>query len=431
MKTTALSLEQTPPLSVPLRYFLTAPLFVMLAALVLLWYGPMALSSRWTPQLLAVTHFLTLGFLAMVMFGAVQQLLPILMASPIPHPRLSSAVIHVLLTIGTLLLGAGMLSGTPDLVKGALAALVAGLSLFIGLVLHALRRTSSRHPTVGAIALAVAALTVAGGAGVMLAAGYAVQGFGVPRHLTDQHLVWGLLGWVGLLVVAVAYQVVPMFQLTPNYPPPLMRWLAAVLFISLILWSAGWLLPATGLWSLAGGAVLAVGYSLFAVITLSLQHRRSRRVPDVNVDFWRVGLVSLLLAMLLWSVEPLYRSPSTELLLGVLLIAGFAMSVISGMLYKIVPFLIWLHLNNWMQAAGRWEKLPNMREIISPKRSRWQFWLQFVALLLLLAAAVWPQPFTRPAALLLFCAYALLGWNFLEGVRIYMRYTDMPVVVAD
>ena len=36
--------------------------------------------------------------------------------------------------------------------------------------------------------------------------------------LADLHLTWGLLGWVGILIVGVAYQVVPMFQLTPAYP---------------------------------------------------------------------------------------------------------------------------------------------------------------------------------------------------------------------
>ncbi|HFC53639.1 MAG TPA: hypothetical protein ENJ43_04325 [Gammaproteobacteria bacterium] len=421
MKTAALSLEQTPPLSVPLRYFVTAPLFVMLAATLLLWFGPVALSSRWTPQLLAATHLVTLGCLTMVMFGATQQLLPILMASPLPRPRLTSALVHILLTGGTLLLAGGMLSGAPYLFQGAAGMLGAGILLFVGVTLDALRRSRSGHDTVWGIALALVALLVTAGAGLVLAGGYALGWYVVPRSLTNLHLVWGLLGWVGLLVVAVAYQVVPMFQLTPAYPPILMRWLAAVLLLSLLSWSVGRLLPAARPLSLGAGTVVVAGYGLFAFTTFWLQHRRSRRVADVNLDFWRVGLVSLLLALLLWSSAPLGHSSVGELLLGVLLIAGFAMSIINGMLYKIVPFLIWLHLNNRMQAEGRWEKIPNMRELISPRQSRWQFRLHSVALLLLLAAVVWPASFTRPAALLLFCSQALLGWNFLGALRIYQR----------
>src|SRR5512139_3650333 len=105
MSYNALSLSQAPPLSVPVRYFLTAPLFAAAAGLVVLLF-PEALLSRWTPATLAATHLLTLGFLAMTMFGALQQLLPVLTGSTIPRPRLFSAVIHLALTSGTLLLTA-------------------------------------------------------------------------------------------------------------------------------------------------------------------------------------------------------------------------------------------------------------------------------------------------------------------------------------
>ena len=58
-----LPFEQAPPVSLPLRFFLTAPLF-LLAAAGLIVLSPDALASRWTPQALALTHALTLGFLA-------------------------------------------------------------------------------------------------------------------------------------------------------------------------------------------------------------------------------------------------------------------------------------------------------------------------------------------------------------------------------
>ena len=70
MSMTSLSLEQAPPISVPFRFFLSAPLFLLLAALALLAAGPDALGSRWMPALLGITHLITLGFMSMVMSGA-------------------------------------------------------------------------------------------------------------------------------------------------------------------------------------------------------------------------------------------------------------------------------------------------------------------------------------------------------------------------
>ncbi len=423
MNPTALSLEQTPPLSVPLRFFLTAPLFVMAAAAVLLWYGPVVLSSRWMPALLAVTHFLTLGFLAMTMVGAVQQLLPILMASPVPRPRLISTMTHLLLTIGTLSLGTGMLTGQTSLFVLAMVLLGLGLLIFVVIVGYCLIRARSSHASVAAMALAIAGLAVTAGIGLVLAGGYGLTSFQLPRYLTDLHLIWGILGWVGLLVIGIAYQVVPMFQLTSNYPAAVMRWLPRWLFTALVLWSVALLLPQSCYWLvLVGGMALGAGYVSFAVITLLLQQRRRRRVSDVSVNFWRLALVSLLLAMLLWGADGLSLWHHTQLLLGVLLILGFAMSVVSGMLYKIVPFLVWLHLNNHMQATRRWgEKIPNMKQILPQQRSRWQFWLQLASLFLMLAAVLWPV-LTRPAAACLLLAFVLLWWNLLEGVRVYLRY---------
>ena len=89
-----LSLDQAPPISVPLRFFLTAPLFALSAALLLLWQGPDLFDSRWNPTTLAVTHLLTLGYLGIVMIGAILQMLPVVAGTPMRHPRRVAAVIH-------------------------------------------------------------------------------------------------------------------------------------------------------------------------------------------------------------------------------------------------------------------------------------------------------------------------------------------------
>ena len=58
-----LSLQQAPSFSVAVRFLISAPLFGLLAGLVLLWFGPETISHRWTVELLAVTHLLTIGYL--------------------------------------------------------------------------------------------------------------------------------------------------------------------------------------------------------------------------------------------------------------------------------------------------------------------------------------------------------------------------------
>ena len=58
-----LSFDDGPPISAPLRFFVTAPVFAMAAGLLLLWAGPDLYASRWTPTALAFTHLITVGFM--------------------------------------------------------------------------------------------------------------------------------------------------------------------------------------------------------------------------------------------------------------------------------------------------------------------------------------------------------------------------------
>jgi len=114
-----------------------------------------------------------------------------------------------------------------------------------------------------------------------------------------------------------------------------------------------------------------------------------------------------------WSGPP---PESMDILIGVLAMFGFAGSVISGMLYKIMPFIAWFHLQS---TCGPGVLAPNMKKILPDVRQRLQFRSQVLALALLCAAALWPGAFVYPAALALAATAVLLEMNMLAVVRAY------------
>ncbi|MFZ2163710.1 MAG: hypothetical protein WAW02_15970 [Sideroxyarcus sp.] len=423
----SLSLDQAPPIGVPLRFFITAPLFAFAAALLLLWQGPEIFSSRWNPAMLGITHMLTLGYMGMIMQGAILQMLPVVAGTPVRRPVLVAAIIHTLGVIGIILLCCGLILGAPLLLQIALPILGTALFLFAALVVITLRRALPQNMTARAMRLAALMLASTVLLGLLLLSNHAFGWWLQAREtLANLHLSWGLLGWVGLLVAGVAYQVVPMFQLTPAYPLRLTRWLAPVLFLLLLLLAAASHAPAL---RLVLEVLLGAGFALFALTTLRLQTRRRRKLPDVSLDFWRGSMASLLLAIALWfaaQIVPAIRDMhSYGLLLGVLMIAGFAMSVINGMLYKIVPFLVWFHLQSSRGATSS-HAVPNVREILPESRMRWQMRLHFAALCALLAAVIFPVPFFYPAALLFGASNLWLWLNIVAATRIYRRvYTQL------
>ncbi|OGI39444.1 MAG: hypothetical protein A2V91_06545 [Candidatus Muproteobacteria bacterium RBG_16_64_10] len=445
MNAPGLQLGQAPPLSVPLRFFLTAPLFALLAAGTLLWHGPAALASRWTAPMLALTHFFTLGFLTTVMFGALMQMLPVLAGAPLARPRLVSAAVHIPLTLGVLLLGAGLLGARPDTLLFAMPLIGTGLFVFTAAATWNLWRVKSGSATVIAMRLALAALALTVVLGLALGLGASARiGLPAQQAWTNVHLAWGLIGWVALLVIGVAYQVVPMFQLTPSYPAWLRHGLALLVFAALIGWSAAAVVAPGRLAETVFGLLVALGLATFAGTTLYLQHRRRRRLPDVTLNFWRLSMASLLAAVLLWlaATGGGFASERLTLALGALVILGFAASAIHGMLYKIVPFLLWLHLHGRQiryplpnmtispgvkldahsAPEGRSPRMANVKEIMPDRRTLPHLWIHLAAILAALAACVLPAIFVYPAALLLLLSFGWLEWNLVSAVRRY-RHT--------
>ncbi|HFD78844.1 MAG TPA: hypothetical protein ENK05_00440 [Gammaproteobacteria bacterium] len=422
----ALSLEDAPGFRVPLQFFLTVPAFGILAATLILFDGGLLLQSRWLPATLAVTHAFTLGYIAMAMLGALFQMLPVVMGTSFPRTEPAARLVHGLLTAGTLCLVAAFEWRQAMLFLIAAMLLVPVLLLFAAGTLIALRQGAKGGGPARAVRLAVMALAVTAGLGGWLAAGHALPAVPLQRALTDYHAGWGLAGWILVLVVGISTQVIPMFLTTPPYPKTLERWLPPLLVVLLL---TGSVAP---LDALRQGALLALTVlaAVYALVSLHLLQRRRRKRFDVTVWFWRLGMACLLAAAGLEGyayVRGGSAGPELAVLAGLLFLAGFAVSVINGMLYKIVPFLVWLHLRmpvlKGLVPPGTRLYTPNIHEVIAPQRMKWQFLLHAAALVLLLAAvAATNGRWAQAGAVLLLASNGLLLFNLGAAVRLYARH---------
>ena len=382
-----LSLTQSPPLSVPMRFFLSAPLFGIAAGLMLLLGDEGILLNRWSVNTLVVVHIITLGVISMMMIGAVQQLLPVLMGVIIPRAEITSRILHLLWSLGTLLLLVGIALHEPGLVSTGVALLAIAILIFVIAVIQALIRSDSRHGTLLAIGAALISLlfTLLLMLWILNDSGWMAP---VAHPLTNLHMSWGIFGWFLLLMIGVAYQVVPMFQLTPEFPPIVRRYLVPVVFMALLAWSGSELLHQAWLGWIAI-VVLVASLGLYALTLLRLQQQRKRRLPDITLSYWRIAMIALLVSMWLWlagySLGDSRWSASLMESAVVLFLMGGVLSAVSGMLFKIVPFLVWLHLNNLYQSAGAWQgNVPNVRQVIPERYIRWQFRAQMVAVAILM-----------------------------------------------
>ncbi|MDC8757044.1 permease [Janthinobacterium fluminis] len=399
-----LALERSTPLWLSLRFFVTAPLFMLLAGAVLLWQGPQLFASRWSPGALAATHLVTLGVLTMVIAGALLQLLPVVGGVEVAFPALTAPAVHLSLCAGTLLLAGGFCLAQPLLFQLALPALLLALLWLLTACGAGLWRAPPGvvDALLSGVRVALLSLFVTLLLGAAMASAFAWP-LALPlQRLADLHALWGLSGWIGVLVVAIAYQVIPMFQVTPLYPAGLTRALCRAMLLLMLAASAAGLAGHAGATWLHG--LLLAGFTLFALVTLRLLAKRKRPAPDATTLFWRTSMGSLLACAALW-YAPLDENVRA-ILLGLLFMLGFAYSAVVGMLYKIVPFLLWQH---W-QEMNFGKPVPSIRLIVTENAARAQFASHLAALLMLAAAALWPQQLARAAALALLASTLGLAW---------------------
>lgn len=387
MKTAGLSLDQAPPLSVPASFFLSIPLGILLAGCILIYTGSAPFVSPWMPQALALTHAGTLGVLAMGMLGALYQMTPVVAGTAVPQARVAHLV-HALMLLGLAGFTWRLLGGSTIAMTAAIVCFAIALLAFLIPLGWALIRSATRNDTVLGMRLAVFSLAVITLAGLLMARGFMDGIFPADRALWVQfHLTVALLGWVGGLIMAVSWQVIPMFYLASNVSPSIMRGFFWLLLTGMVL-----PLPLVAVFAqtdipLSPGVLLAIGALPAAVViwylhpALILRNiiQRKRKRSDASLSFWKAGLGTALTLMPVATAAVLLPDPRWQILFGWLAIWGWAAMIMHGMLTRIVPFLVWFH--RYSPKLG-FEPVPSMRSLLSQERMKMGFWLHLASVLI-------------------------------------------------
>jgi hypothetical protein len=405
-----LSLDQAPPLSVVIRFFLTVPFFGLLLSALILTHPDEVLSPL-HPASLAAIHLMFLGVVTMGMIGALFQMQSVLGGRPIPSAAGNALIIHTFLSVGILALAGGFLFTLPVLFTLASVLLGSAIVYTANLVLPLLFGGVT-HDTLRGMRLALFSLTLTAVLGIIMTSSYAGGSFG-PFHeiLRASHYSLGLIGWVGALIIAVAFQVVEMFYVTTPYSPwckrNAFRIIAAALMfkISFLFLGYGWVFD----------LALAVLLAGFAVATLKKVQERKRRVGDVSIWFWNAATPLLLLAVLAHTLS-LFRTVAALETVALLAFALFSLAVILGMMGKIVPFLVWFHLSS----AGYMDA-PVMSNIIPQKQARLLFGLFLLTAVSLLCGVFIPEAFAA-GGLFAAAMFGVMLYNLLHALKLY-RHT--------
>ncbi|MCP3674439.1 MAG: hypothetical protein GY829_08230 [Gammaproteobacteria bacterium] len=430
MNLQGLSFDSMPPLAVPYQFFITAPLAIIAIGLLWLFATPVEFISRWSNLLLASTHGITLGFMLMVMLGALFQVLPVVTGIAMPKATKLSKVVYLFLLIGVICLVFGFAFRQNQMLGlGAIAVLIALIVFVSGLFISFPQMRNT--PTSWAIRLASVSLLITIGLGVaFIAAWLEPSWFPSFRLWTNIHLLWGIIGWTLLLMMGVSFQIIPMFYVTPDYPKWVSHFLPVAIFVQLLSYN---LVKVFGVFSDNSIATIiqlifiAVSAVAYAIYTLYLLRQRKRKARDITIWFWNSAMVNFIITAALFIVNLFYQgqySTLLEIMIAVIALVGFAMALITGMLLKIIPFLVWLNIQQkWIKHPSTKMPLSNMQQVIPMKIAKRQYWMfitMFLFVLLTFATFqnIW---LIKVTALMLIITFSHLFVNLLKARQLYKR----------
>ena len=362
------------PERIPMRFFGTAVACHVLAWLALAVAADDVAGFVGGPgPVLAGVHVLTLGVLVMTAMGASLQMLPVALGRPAPSTTACNVTYWLLVPGGVLLVYGFAAIAVTFIVAGAVLT-VAAVALYVATTARVLRGAEGSRPVVLHLWAGFGSLAVAAALALILSLDY-TEGF-LPDHLRTAvvHVTLGSYGFMGMLALGFSQVLVPMFTI------------AMVLGRRLAegaLWSAvaGLVLAVVGLTldlPLVVGAGLIAGLCAAGLhVRLMMETVRTRMRKRLGEEFvlirasWIFLPVSLVLGFgLLLDVLP----DTGPALFGFALLFGWLLTLLVGILQRILPFLASMHTAR----AGSTPAAPS--KLIAETPLKVHRWCHFAAL---------------------------------------------------
>ncbi|MGE4420372.1 MAG: hypothetical protein AB7D38_11165 [Sulfurimonas sp.] len=408
-----LSVDQAPPISAPLRFFLTAPLFAVLAGILILFSDAAALISRHSMEAIVITHAITIGFLSFVMFGALTQMLPVLAGVKIAKVDLVSKISYIFLLTGTLCMIFGLWFNMSILLLGASALLGGGFLLIIISMLAAFKNVINFTASIRAMITGLVFALFITLIGVHLLASHGIGRFSDSHLLfANIHSVWAIFGFAGVLIIGVAFHILPMFYVAPKFKRFCKQRVVWLISTGLLLWLA--LNIFFDSYAVAAKIWIATFFWAFATTVYMKLSARRRKVSDVTIWYWRSAAVFMTLGAFSWVINDFFNAEYI-VVVSIFIGGGFIFSIMSGMLYKIVPFLVWFHLN-----AKGYMSIPTMNDMVNKKLATTQFVL-FIVSLIGFSISFFVPYFLEISAFVFIASMLILEYNIVIAVLIYLK----------
>jgi hypothetical protein len=360
------SREFAPPFSLIAPFFVLGSIFYLVAAFLLPIFD--AHTSHFDIALVGWAHLFLLGFVMMIIFGAMAQLVPVVLE--VGHFSVDFYyLIWPFLAIGTIVMVAGFWLAPAVLPYGGLMVLLSML-IFLADTILTLRKVERVSLTVKTVAVINAFLLLGILVGFAMALGIGVGvGVDITKWL-NAHIVMVLGGYVTLTIMGMSLILLPMFGLSHGFDEKPINRSYKIMVGGVLLYLLASLIDWDGLRFVALLTMLvAMGFYLYQIWLI--YKTRARKENDIWFKSMAFGYGSLAISVIIGLGALLSGSEHLGLAAVWFLVMGFFTFLINGHLYKIIPFLVWFE--RYSPLVGK-ERVPMLAEMYPKKMADYEFW---------------------------------------------------------
>ncbi|MBA3899649.1 MAG: hypothetical protein H0X62_05470 [Bacteroidetes bacterium] len=411
------STNNAPSPAVVLPHYIFAALsFLVLAALTAL-SSESLLSHYFNPVLLSLTHIAALGWASMIIFGALYQLLPVILQVNLYSEKLAITS-FILLSLGTIIMAWSFWKFSIGywLQTGAILAF-SGIIIFAVNIFFTANKNKKWNIDSDFIMTAVFWLLATGIIGILMVFNFRFV------FLPESHLLYlkihahtGVIGWLLLLIIGVGSKLLPMFMLSHKINETKLKYAYYLINSGLILLIIHWLFfPEVNItWFFS----LMIVAGIMAFISFVWEAYSSKlRKSDIGMKQSFAAIFLLFLPLLLGlfiSSNPALEAPMlyrVYMVYGFSAFFGLTTSLILGQTLKTLPFIVWL--SKYKSMIGK-TKIPLPKELYSERIARWQYRFYLLAIALFIGGILMAETIMIKSG-----AMALLTTAVLYNINVF------------
>jgi hypothetical protein len=340
--------DLTPSSAIPLAYFAFAHAGLALACAVLVVAPGLPGAFFYHPRMVAIVHLVTIVWLSGSILGAFYIVAPLALRVPMPARRTDW------LAFASFAIGAtGMVThfwiGEYTGMVWAAGLVVAAIGWVAARAWRGLPRAAAPWPITLHVALAFFNILAAATLGIVIGIARARGTLRVsPLAITFAHAHVAAIGWAAMMVVGLAYRLIPM-MLPAAMPSGRTLALSAILMqtgltivVAALVWPSAWLS--------AGAITIAAGLVSFAVqMRRALAHRLPRppALPRRDWSTWQAHtallwlIVAVVIGLALTTSAVDAHRVALSWCYGVAGFIGFLAQIVIGIQGRLVPLYAW------------------------------------------------------------------------------------------